>query len=72
MKRAENADALALRVYEFDGVQATTTVQLPDGISRCFIANLMEVVEEEIAVAEGCVTLTFTPFEIKTLLLIRS
>lgn len=72
VKRAENADALALRVYEFDGVQATTTVQLPDGISRCYIANLMEVVEEEIAVAEGCVTLTFTPFEIKTLLLMRS
>ena len=32
-------------------------------------ANLMEEVEGEIAVVEGSVTLMFTPFEIKTLLL---
>lgn len=71
VKRAEEMPALAVRAYEFDGVQATATIQLPAGVTRCYLANLMETVEEEIAVVEGSVTLTFTPFEIKTLLLMQ-
>lgn len=69
VKKAENVRALVLRAYEFDGVQAAAMLRLPEGVTCCYLANLMEEVEEEIAVVEGSVTLMFTPFEIKTLLL---
>lgn len=69
VKKAEAQPALVLRAYEFDGCQTTTEIHVPGGVTRCYLANLMEERGEEVAVVNGCVTLTFTPFEIKTLLL---
>lgn len=69
LKKAENGRALVLRAWEFDGLQTTATIRLPAGVTRCAVANLMEVEEEAVAVTQGSITLTFTPFEIKTLLL---
>ncbi|WP_176691665.1 alpha-mannosidase [Superficieibacter electus] len=69
VKKAEIQRALVLRVWEFDGGEATADIQIPAGVTRALLTNLMEEGEEEIAIANGHVTLTFAPFEIKTLLL---
>lgn len=69
VKKTEQGDRLAVRLYEFDGVHAATTITLNAHMGHCCLSNLMEEDEEPLTVSDGCVSLTFTPFEIKTLLI---
>lgn len=69
IKKAEERAALAIRLYEFDGCHATAQLTLPATVARCVLTNLMEEGDEAVPVTDGKITLVFTPFEIKTVLL---
>jgi alpha-mannosidase len=67
MKLCEKRDALAVRIYEVEGVEKGVEVRLPRTFA-VYEANLLE--DRERLVASGDrITLRFKPFEIKTIIL---
>jgi len=72
VKAAEDDEAaVVLRLYEAERNHSTCKVML-FGAKRVFLTNLLEEKQEELSIADdGSVTLRFTPFEIKTLLIER-
>ncbi len=69
VKRAEDGDALVVRLYEARGGRGTATLRLGLPVSRVRRANLLEDPGQELAVEEGRVRIAFGPFEVVTLLL---
>lgn len=67
IKQTEAGEGLALRLYEFDGCHTQAMVTLDPRITQGQLCNLMEENGEPVTIKEGKVMLTFTPFEIKTL-----
>ena len=67
IKKDEDDDNLTLRFYEWAGKKTDVHLKIPIGISLASETNLMEVPEREAAA-----TVTVTPFEIKTVKLVRS
>jgi alpha-mannosidase len=69
VKRAEDADALVLRLYEAHGGRGTARVRLARPVAEAHRANLLE---EPLAHAEvdgsGAIVVPFRPWEIVTLL----
>ncbi len=67
IKRAEDSDAVIVRLYEAWGrgckARLRTTLQL----SRAFLCDLLEREREEVAVNDGVIELDLTPFKIVTL-----
>jgi len=70
VKRAEDSDAWVLRLVEWHGKPATTTVVFGRRIARVRLANLLEDPAAAVPVARDgrTVTLTLKPWEIVTLL----
>lgn len=70
LKVAENLDGYVIRLYESLGrsVQATVTFNQAIGNGSYVSANILEDEGEKLDSVDGKLTLTFTPFEIKTLL----
>lgn len=69
LKPSEDRPAgVVARLYETDRSRTETTVTLPAGKTRAFLTNLLEDVKEELPVQDGAVSLSFGPFEIKTIL----
>jgi alpha-mannosidase len=70
LKRAEDSDAWVLRLVEWHGRPATTTLAFGRRIARVRIANLLEDPAAALPVARDgrTVTLTLRPWEILTLL----
>lgn len=69
IKKAEDSDCLVLRLYQTDGVAAKCDIRLADEIAGAAECNLMEKEERELEITDHCLSLEFTPFEIKTILL---
>ncbi len=67
VKRAEDSDALIVRLYEAFGTTARTSLRLPAGITRVAVCDLLERERGELAVAGGTVSLELDPFRILTL-----
>jgi alpha-mannosidase len=67
IKRAEDSDAVIVRLYEAWGsrCEARLTTMLP--ASRAFLCDLLERNREEIAVHDGVMDLELTPFKVLTL-----
>jgi alpha-mannosidase len=67
VKKAEDGDDVIIRLYEAErrGTSATLCFGFP--VKSVVEANLMEEELEPLEVEDGAVTLTFEPFEIKTL-----
>ena len=65
----DRRDGVVLRLYEAKGCAGETTLLVPDRVKRVFACNMLEEVQEELALAGGRVRLGFRSFEIKTLLL---
>jgi alpha-mannosidase len=65
VKKAEDGDALVLRIYEWAGKTADVRIQLPEGATSASLTNLMEKPDGgTLAVADHGITVPVHPFEI--------
>lgn len=68
LKKAEDADGLIFRVYEWAGKSGDIQIHLPSGASEATITNLMEIPEGvTMKVSNDTVTVPIHPYEILTL-----
>jgi alpha-mannosidase len=68
MKKAEDSDALILRMYEYAGKETQLKVKLPAGATEAMETNLMEQKDgPALPLAGGVASVTIHPFEILTL-----
>jgi len=67
IKRAEDSDAVIVRLYEAWGRSCTARVRTTLPASRAFLCDLLEGNLEEVSVHEGAIELELTPFKILTL-----
>jgi alpha-mannosidase len=67
LKKAEDANALVIRVYEWAGKSADVTFRVPKGAQGATVVNLMEKPEgSALKVAGETVTVPIRPYEILT------
>ncbi|MGC2183952.1 MAG: glycoside hydrolase family 38 C-terminal domain-containing protein [Terriglobales bacterium] len=65
LKKAEDSDALILRLYEWAGKTADVKISLPEGTSTASLTDLMEKPESaKLSVANNQVTIPVHPYEI--------
>ena len=69
VKQAENGEGTVLRFYECQNARTKATVTVPAEFTKAYSTNLLEQVEEELAVVDGKVNFTIKPYEIYTILL---
>ena len=69
VKQAENGEGTVLRFYECQNARTKATVTVPNEYTKAYATNLLEQVEQELAVVDGKVTFTIKPYEIFTILL---
>ncbi len=68
VKPCEDSEkAFIARLYEAEGTYTNTSVSLFEGAKSAEITNMLEETQEELTLNGGCLSLTFRPFEIKTL-----
>ena len=67
IKRAEDGDALVLRLYEAHGGRGEARVRLARPVASAARANLLEEPIEDAPVEDGAVVVGFRPWEIVTL-----
>jgi alpha-mannosidase len=67
VKRAEDDDDIVVRLYEATGASVDTVVHFGFPVAEAAEADLMETPLASLDVADDDVTLSFSPFEIKTL-----
>jgi alpha-mannosidase len=67
IKRAEDSDAVIVRIYEAWGSRCHTRVQTTISASRAYLCDLLERNVRELAIDDGVVALDLTPFKIVTL-----
>jgi alpha-mannosidase len=66
IKRAEDSDAVIVRLYEAWGRPCKARLRTTLHVSRAFLCDLLERSREEIAVRDGVIDLELTPFKILT------
>ena len=69
LKRAEDSDALVLRLYETRGSRREVSFEFNGVAYRIVECDLLEVPGTTLSEGSNRVALEFKPFEIKTLLL---
>ena len=68
LKRAEDSDAIVLRLYEPYGGRGTTRVRLAVPFARACRANLLEEIGDALEVGDGTITIPFRPHEVVTVI----
>src|SRR5207248_8706088 len=68
VKRAEDSEALVLRLYEAHGGRGRARIRVGVPFARAARANLLEDEEEDVAVAGGEIEVEYRPHEIVTVL----
>ena len=67
IKKAENADGLVFRFFEWEGNAGNVTLHVPEGATSATVTNLMETPEgSPLPVTSNQVTVPVTPFQIQT------
>lgn len=66
IKRSELADGVVLRLYEYAGRTARTSIRVGSGCSAAEETNLEERPLRSLAIEDGSVSLELGPYEIKT------
>jgi alpha-mannosidase len=66
VKKAEDEDALVLRLYEWAGREAPVRLRLAGGIARAAETDLQEKEGASLAVTGGALAFTLKPYEIKS------
>jgi len=67
IKRAEDSDAVIVRLYEAWGRPCKARLRTTLPASHVFLCDLLERNREEVAVRDGVIDLELTPFKILTL-----
>lgn len=67
VKKAEDDDAVIVRLYETAGASAEVSLRVGFPVGAAFVVDLMEQPSEQLDVDEGVLRLSFAPFEIKSL-----
>jgi alpha-mannosidase len=68
VKKAEDANGLIFRVYEWAGKSATAEFHIPPGATSATVTNLMEAPEgDSLTVAGDVVKVPIHPYEILTI-----
>ena len=67
----DDSDAFVLRMYECEGSRATTDVRLSVPVRAVVLTNMLEDEQEAVETCDGTFSLSFRPFEIKTVKCIR-
>ena len=67
IKRAEDSDAVIVRLYEAWGGSCKARIQTTLDAKRAYLCDLLERHLDEVAVDEGAIELTLAPFKILTL-----
>jgi len=67
IKRAEDSDAVIVRLYEAWGESCTARIRTTLPASRAFLCDLLERERNEVVVTDGTIELDLTPFKIVTL-----
>ena len=68
IKRAEDSDALVLRLYEPHGGRGEALVRLAAPVSRAVRANLLEDEGEPLPLRDGAIVVPFRPWQIVTVI----
>jgi len=71
IKRAEDSDAVVVRLYEAWGGRCTARLRTTLPASRAFLCDLLERHRNELVMRDGQIELELTPFKIVTLKLVR-
>jgi alpha-mannosidase len=69
IKRAEDSDALVLRLYEAHGARGTARLRVATDFSSARRANILEDEGDALTVEDGAVILPYRPHEILTVVL---
>lgn len=70
VKKAEQSDAIVLRIFEHANIRADATIKFGLPVKSARIVNLMEEGEAQpLEVKDNCVVLKLRPFEIATLMI---
>ena len=69
VKQAEDGQGVILRMYECENARTKTTLHVPARFTQAWVTDLMERIEEAAPLEDGKISLTFRPYEIKTILL---
>jgi len=67
IKKAEDSDAIILRIYESHGSKANTEIKLGFNASKAFLCNNLEEEISEIPIVENTLSLSLSNFEVITL-----
>ncbi len=67
VKSADTGDGVIVRLYEMHGCTTSATIQVPWERYECWKTDMLEVNERKLEGDRGACTLTFTPWEIKTI-----
>jgi alpha-mannosidase len=68
VKRAEDSDALVLRLYEAHGARGTARIRLGVPFAGARLANLLEDPGAQLAIEGGAIVVPYRPFQILTVL----
>ena len=67
LTKAEDRDAVIVRVFNPEAATARVKVALTKGLSSAFVVDLLERRQEELAVIDGAATFDVAPAQIKTI-----
>ncbi|WP_316858555.1 glycoside hydrolase family 38 C-terminal domain-containing protein [uncultured Cohaesibacter sp.] len=70
VKKAEEGNALIVRLWESFGCETNVTLSLPDPVNKAVAVNLLEEEEAELSMQDQELALDFKPFEIKSIKLL--
>jgi alpha-mannosidase len=72
LKPAEDGTAsFVIRAYECEGTAAKACIRLNVPFEKAVLTNMLEDEKEALSVSGGCIDLSFRPFEIKTIKVVR-
>jgi len=69
MKKAEDGDAVVLRMYECHGARGTAHLKCALPFKRAYFCNILEEIVSEAVVRDGTIKIPYTPFKIISLIL---
>jgi alpha-mannosidase len=67
IKRAEDSDAVIVRLYEASGRKCRARIRTTLPASRAFLCDLLERDRMEVVIDDGLIELELTPFKVLTL-----
>jgi len=68
---AYRGDAFVARLYEAERNKTKCTVTVPKDVKKVYVCNILEDIKHELPIVDSKVALTFKPFQIVSLMMVR-